>query len=113
MPSMTKATTTPTTSTHGQYGESGGTIAAASASPTTIASFQNMVPPLRSLFRNLERIAVRRQHVDRGARLERFGAFYAGVPACPAIAHARQARPGVDPAFEVGRHAGVDRGHLL
>src|SRR5919108_1629690 len=98
-------------------------MAATTASPTAIASFQSMDgPPLvagcagpcsgRAVLGDFEGVAIGREHVEHGARLERLRALDAGVPTCAAIAHARKARAGVDPLLEARWHAGVDRPHL-
>src|SRR6266849_3127569 len=61
---------------------------------------------------DFERIAIGALDVDDRSRLGRVAAVDAGVPWRAAIAHAREPRALVDPALELGRVAGVDRGHL-
>src|SRR5687767_5625134 len=106
-PSMTKATTTPMTSTQNQYLASAGTNDAATASATAAASFQSIPkPPIgsgstpasgKALLGDLERIAIGRKHVEHRPRLHAVGAFDVRVPARAAVAHAREARARVDP----------------
>src|SRR5262245_35622265 len=113
-PSTTKAIATPSTSTHGQNFDSAGTTAATIDSTTATASFQNMSapPPGRTVLRDFQRVAVGGQHVHRCTRLQRLPSLDARVPARAAVAHPREARRRVDPAFEARRHAGVDVRHL-
>src|SRR5690349_877570 len=99
-------------------------LAAMMAATTATASFQNMVfPPWAcdgapppsggAVFGDLERVAIGGEHEQHGARLERFGTLDARVPGRAAVAHAREARTGVEPALEARRHAGVERRHAL
>src|SRR5687768_15007452 len=83
-PSMTKATTTPITSTQNQYLASAGTNDAATASPTAAASFQSIpIPPMgeaalvsgKAFLGDLERIAIGGKDIEHGAGLERLGAL--------------------------------------
>src|ERR1051325_654467 len=120
-PSMTKATMTPISSTQPQYGLKAGTCEAMMATTTAAASFQNIVfspgtcdaPPLSggAVLGDFERVAIGGKHKHGGARLQGFAALDAGLPARTAIAHAREARACIEPAFKACRHAAVDRRH--
>src|SRR5688572_26509328 len=108
-PSTTKAMATPMSRIQNQYADSAGTIEAATAAATAAASFQNIFPPLcGTVLRDFERVAIGGEHVHGGARLQRLCTLDARLPARPAIAHPREPRRGIDPAFEACRHAGVD-----
>src|SRR3954466_6933684 len=97
------------------------------AAAIAAASFQNMVdPPCAgdalapvagplggTALGDFERVAIGSEHVNGDPGFERDVALDARVPARAAIAHAGEARAGIDPVLEGRRHAGVERRHLL
>src|SRR5436190_3304256 len=70
-------------------------------------------PLARVLLRDVERVALRREHVDDRSRFRRIAARHARIPRRAAITDARQARALVDPVLEIRRLTGIDLLHLL